>query len=106
MEYLAVAMVAASLAAWDFGRRWVEREHDAVAISDKSREAAESAEVLACENTSTLNAHATELTKLRDELEALEKRQSETARSLSITRENASQAKARSPIGRLSGARR
>lgn len=36
MLYLSIAMVCVAGLAWDFGRRWVAREHDAVEIASSA----------------------------------------------------------------------
>jgi hypothetical protein len=95
MEFVALAVGFASLAAWDFGRRWVARDADAVEIAKDARSLATLASTQSKANGETLSKHASELTKL-------DKRQSDTASHVRIDRENRREAAVRAP-GRLTG---
>ena len=76
--WVALAICVASLAAWDFGRRWVAREHDAVLIAnaameeaDHARVTAATADIQSAKVDGVISKHAIELSRLDKQIAAV-----------------------------------
>jgi hypothetical protein len=103
MEWFALAVGMASLAAWDYGRRVAAQELEAVKIAADAASVAHAARTEVALVLLRADNNASVLTEHAIKLSAMDKRQTLTAQKLSITSEN-SRSVRKSP-GRLTGVR-
>lgn len=101
MVELSIAAVLCAGMAWDFGRRWVAREHDAVRIATKAKERSHDAFAKAKVNSRCLDEHAIGLAKFAE----FEARQKATADKVRMMAEDKAPRK-QEPYRSIAGASR